>query len=154
MGLCVGKCFSEFIDWRYSQSCWYFWPSFVNCCPYNLLTVQLPSPLSCVNKYTVYTNTVCVGGGGVSTGFWLSDRWTSAAKSLYRLIFLDDNILHCLLWILSFYACNGLPGGGGGGQVFKRRTRQDSSVGAHLPTPRYRLIDSCFPIVEAICSSN
>ncbi len=22
-----------FIDWRYSQSCWYIWPSFVNCCP-------------------------------------------------------------------------------------------------------------------------
>ncbi len=21
------------IDWRYSQSCWYFRPSFVNCCP-------------------------------------------------------------------------------------------------------------------------
>ncbi len=23
---------AEFIDWRYSKSCWYFRPSFVNCC--------------------------------------------------------------------------------------------------------------------------
>ncbi len=29
MGLC-GRCLLEFIDWRYSQSCWYFRPSFVN----------------------------------------------------------------------------------------------------------------------------
>jgi hypothetical protein len=33
-----GRCLSEFIDWRYSQSCWYFRPSFVNCCPSNLLS--------------------------------------------------------------------------------------------------------------------
>jgi hypothetical protein len=32
-GLC-GRCSS--IDWSYSQSCWYFRPSFVNCCPSNL----------------------------------------------------------------------------------------------------------------------
>ncbi len=31
-GLC-GRCLSEFVDWRYSQSCWYFRTSFVNCCP-------------------------------------------------------------------------------------------------------------------------
>jgi hypothetical protein len=31
MGLC-GRCLSEFLGWRYSQSCWYFRPSFVNCC--------------------------------------------------------------------------------------------------------------------------
>ncbi len=30
---------SEFINWRYSQSCWYFWPDFVNCCPSNLLVL-------------------------------------------------------------------------------------------------------------------
>ncbi len=30
-GLCR-RCLSEFIDRRYSQSCWYFRPSFVNCC--------------------------------------------------------------------------------------------------------------------------
>ncbi len=29
--------------------------------------------------------------------------WTPAGKSLYRSIILDDNILHCLLWVLSFY---------------------------------------------------
>ncbi len=35
-GLC-GRCLSEFRGWRYIQSCWYFRPRFVNCCPSNLL---------------------------------------------------------------------------------------------------------------------
>jgi hypothetical protein len=65
---------SEFIGWRYSQSCRYFRPSFVNCCPSNLLSGSTlpPPPLPCVNKYTVYTYTMCWGGGGM--GFWASDR--------------------------------------------------------------------------------
>ncbi len=62
-GLC-GQCLSEFIDWRYSQSCWYFRWSFVNCCPSPLFSGST-LPLPCVNKYTVYTYTVCKGGGGV-----------------------------------------------------------------------------------------
>ncbi len=36
-------------------------------------------------------------------GWWASDRWTPAAKSLYRSIFIDGDILPCLLWFLSFY---------------------------------------------------
>ncbi len=36
-------CFIEFIDWRYSQSCWYFRPSFVNYCPSNLLSASIYS---------------------------------------------------------------------------------------------------------------
>ncbi len=63
-GFC-GRCLTEFIDWRYSQSCWYFRPSFVNCCPSNLLVVQL-SPLPCVNKYTyLYTRCIVCKEGGV-----------------------------------------------------------------------------------------
>ncbi len=31
-------CFIEFIDWRYSPSCWYFLLSFVNYCTSNILT--------------------------------------------------------------------------------------------------------------------
>ncbi len=54
-----GRCLLEFIDWRYSQSCWYFRPSFVNCCPFNLLSGWTFIPPHCVNKYTVYTYTVC-----------------------------------------------------------------------------------------------
>ncbi len=48
-----------------SVICWYFRPNFVNCCPSNLLTgsTSPPSPLPCVNKYTVYTYTMCKGGG-------------------------------------------------------------------------------------------
>jgi hypothetical protein len=57
-GLC-GRCLSEFIDRRYSQSCWYFRPSFVDCFPSTLLSGSpLPlSSLSCVNNnnYTEYT---------------------------------------------------------------------------------------------------
>jgi hypothetical protein len=37
-------CLIEFLDWRYSQSCWYFRPSFVNYCPSNLLSGS-PPPL-------------------------------------------------------------------------------------------------------------
>jgi hypothetical protein len=43
-GLC-GRYLSKFIDWRYSQACWYFRPGFVNCCPSILLSGStLPSP--------------------------------------------------------------------------------------------------------------
>ncbi len=45
----------------------------------------------------MYTQIHCV------RGFWPSDRETPAAKSLYRPIFLGDDILHCLLWVLFFY---------------------------------------------------
>ena len=55
-------CLTDFIDWRYIQSCWYFRSSFVNCCPLTFSPVQISS-LTCVNKYTVhYTYTVCKGG--------------------------------------------------------------------------------------------
>ncbi len=57
-----GRCLSEFIDWRYSQSCWYFRPSFVNCCPSNLhYGSTLPPPLPCFQS-TVYTDSVWLGG--------------------------------------------------------------------------------------------
>ncbi len=40
-------CLIEFIDWRYSQSCWYFLPSFVNYCVplYSNLLSGSPPPL-------------------------------------------------------------------------------------------------------------
>jgi hypothetical protein len=62
LGLC-SRCLSEFTDWRYSQSCWYFRPSFVNCC-----TSNLPPPLPCVNMYTVYMYSDCKGVGGEDLG--------------------------------------------------------------------------------------
>ncbi len=49
-----------------------------------------PFPLPCVNKYTVFTYTMCKGR-----------RYKH--KFIYRSIFLDDNILLCLLCVLSFY---------------------------------------------------
>ena len=49
-GLC-GRCLSEFIDWIYSQSCWYF-----RLCPSNLLSgSNLPPPPSlCVSTLHKY----------------------------------------------------------------------------------------------------
>ncbi len=43
-GTC-GRCLLEFIYWRYSQSCWYFWPSFVNNWPSNRLPGSTPPAL-------------------------------------------------------------------------------------------------------------
>jgi hypothetical protein len=55
------QVFIRVLDWRYSQSCWYFRLSFVNCWPSNLSLVQLP----CVKVQ--YMKTVCgwEGVGGV-----------------------------------------------------------------------------------------
>ncbi len=64
---------------------------FVNCysvAPLTFSLVQLPPPLPCVKKYTVYTYTVCNGRGGYGV------LQTPASKSLHRSIFLDDDILH------------------------------------------------------------
>jgi hypothetical protein len=77
-----------------SKSCWYFRPSFVNCCPSNLLSgSNLPSPASLCEIAYYY----CMGRGGV--GVWGSGPQTdnTCRKSLYRSIFLDDDIL---LWSL------------------------------------------------------
>ncbi len=51
-----------FPRWKYSPS---FRPSFVNCCPSNLLSAfnSSPSPLPSENKYTLYTYTMCKGYG-------------------------------------------------------------------------------------------
>jgi hypothetical protein len=47
-------CLIEFIDWRYSQSCWYFRPLLWTSAPLTFSLVHLPpSPLPCVNKYRV-----------------------------------------------------------------------------------------------------
>ncbi len=42
------------IDWGYSQSCWYFQLSFMNCCPSNLILWLNSIPPSLCEKYTVY----------------------------------------------------------------------------------------------------
>ncbi len=55
-------CLIEFVDWRFSQSCWYFRPP-VNCCPSTFsLTSPNPSPPS-KSKRTVLTDSVWRGGG-------------------------------------------------------------------------------------------
>jgi hypothetical protein len=56
-------CLIEFIDWRYSQSCWYFRPLFVNCCP-STFSLASPNP-SLLPKvtYSIFRQCVAVGGG-------------------------------------------------------------------------------------------
>ncbi len=78
-----------------------FSTGFVNYCPSNLLSGLLsrpPSPLPCVNKYSVYTYAVCMVGVWVHRreGLPQTDE-TPAAKSLYRTVSLDSDIWHCIL---------------------------------------------------------
>jgi hypothetical protein len=70
-----------------------FSTGFVNYCPSTFCLIRSPPPcLPCVNKYTVYTYTVCKGGGeyGIIGVEGASDRSTPVAKSLYWSIFLDN----------------------------------------------------------------
>ncbi len=43
------RCLIEFIDWRYSRSCWYFDPAVWTIAP-TFFSVHLPPPLSCGNE--------------------------------------------------------------------------------------------------------
>jgi hypothetical protein len=57
-------CLIEFIDWRYSQSCWYFRPLLWIVASLPSLWPVLPSPLPKVNVQYIQTVCVCRGGGG------------------------------------------------------------------------------------------
>ncbi len=74
----------------------------MNCCPSPLLSglPPPPSPLSCVNKYhSVYTYILCTGGMGGVLGL---RQINPCRKVHFHVNFLADDILHCLLWDLSF----------------------------------------------------
>ncbi len=110
------------------------WPLKGLCAGVYLSEAQNPKPppphLHTVYVYTVYLFTQREGRGNrgvyitvtklgwkyqhywMYAGNWLSPVyklwWTFAAKALYRTIFLDDDILHWLLWVLSFYGFRSL----------------------------------------------
>jgi hypothetical protein len=60
-------CLKEFLAWRHSQSCWYFYDPSCELLPLYLLSHHpRPSPLRKVNvQCTVYRQRMAVGGGGV-----------------------------------------------------------------------------------------
>ncbi len=61
-------CLLEFLDWRYSQPCWYFRPLLWTSAPLSFSLIHLsppPSPCVGVNKYRGKgIHTVCNRGGG------------------------------------------------------------------------------------------
>jgi hypothetical protein len=84
-GFC-GRCLSRFIDWSYSQSCWYFRPRFVNCCPSNLLSSSTLPPPSCV-KSIPHTRIQCVRGGGLGLRQIKTCRKVPFQAIFYMMIF-------------------------------------------------------------------
>jgi hypothetical protein len=71
-GTC-GMCLPKFIDWRYSQSCWYFYPALWTVAPPTFSLVQLPPPpfpLSCVKVHVQHIQTV-YGWRGWGGGGWV-----------------------------------------------------------------------------------
>ncbi len=81
------RCLSKFIDLRYGQSCWCFWPS--------LQSPSLPFPVHCIHVDT-YTGWGGVFGSGPQTEKHLPQssftgqffRWRHFALSSLNLIFL------------------------------------------------------------------
>ncbi len=77
-----GRCESEFIDWRYSQSCWYFQPRFVNYCLSNLLSGSTAPPFLCQSK--INTDVEWPGGGwGLGVLSSVGDHILQEFKTMY-----------------------------------------------------------------------
>jgi hypothetical protein len=97
------------LEIKQKQSFWYFRPALCTFAPLTFSLVSSPpSPLPCVNKYivyTVYAYTVCKRGGSTGSleGRGPQTDKTPAAKSLYKFIFLDNNICHCILYIILIF---------------------------------------------------
>jgi hypothetical protein len=74
----------------------------VNCCLSNLLSGSTVLPSLCEKVYGKHVySTVRKGGGGYGV---LGPRPTNTCRKVpLPFNFLDDDILHCLLWVLSFY---------------------------------------------------
>jgi hypothetical protein len=64
-----GRCLSEFIDWRYSQSCWYFRPGSWTVAPLTFSLVKtllpLPPPSLCEQVYCMHVYSVSGYRGAV-----------------------------------------------------------------------------------------
>ncbi len=97
-GTC-GRCLSEFIDWRYSQfsHVGIFLPALWTLAPLTFSLFQL-SPLVPVWISIMCACIQCVRGWGYEVlDSGQINTWRKVS------IILDDDISHCLLWVLSFY---------------------------------------------------
>ncbi len=104
------RSLSGFIDWRFSQSkCWYFRPSFLNCCPFNLLSGPTPFPPSLssfpVSKYSIYRE--CVAGRELVVLSPVGDHILQEFNTLYLTRFRSYKNA-------TVYHPKQKPGGGGG----------------------------------------
>jgi hypothetical protein len=79
-----GSCLSEFIDWRYSQSCWYFRPSVVNCCSSN-------------NSHTIAAGRKSGNGPGRNLPTWILINLRSSIINQSTLNLLRAHFSHKLL---------------------------------------------------------
>ncbi len=70
--------------------------------PSNLLSDSTLPPFP-VWICILFTRTQCVRGG---MEFWALDIYLTCRKVPLQENLLDDDILHCLLWVLSFYVCH------------------------------------------------
>ncbi len=91
------SCLIEFIDWRYSKSCWYFRPLLWITAPLqpsHWFASPLPPPVPCVNKWIKrYVILQCVtGGGGGGIGLCGEHRQELHTAYLTRVL----NLQNCL----------------------------------------------------------
>ncbi len=93
---------ADFIDWRYSQSCWYFRPSFVICCPSPRLSSSTfpPPPFPVwISIYSIHVFSVYGGGGYGVLGL---RQINICRKFPLQVKFFRWRHLHCLLWVFTF----------------------------------------------------
>jgi hypothetical protein len=97
------SCLSEFIDWRGD--------TVILVVPTQLCEVLLLSPFLWFNSppfpvWIVYMYKVCKRGVGI-----LGLRQINTCRKIpLQVNILDDDILHCLLWVLSFYHIDSFNG--------------------------------------------
>ncbi len=93
--------------------------------PFSLVKLHPPPPSMCEQIYCLHVYCIkCVGGGGCGSGPQTDKQLPQ--RTLYRSIFLADDILHCLPWVLYFYesTCPKVVVITGGNLTGRQRTKE------------------------------